>query len=85
MNKHLMYSVALALSVAFTACATQYQSPGGTGGYADRQTDANTYNIAFSGNGSTSSDRIDKSLLYQCAGLTVVAGLRLFCYESHVD
>ena len=42
MSKHLMYVVAVALSVAVAACATTYEPRGVTGEYADRQRDADT-------------------------------------------
>ena len=80
-----MYVVALVLSVAVAACATQYQTQGFSGGYVDRQIDANTYNVAFSGNGYTSSDHIDTSLLYRCAELTAAAGYDYFVIvEGHM-
>ena len=73
MSKHLMYVVAHVLSIALTASATQYQPREGTRGYVERQIAANPYNIAFSGNGSTASDRIAKAFLYRYTELATEA------------
>jgi hypothetical protein len=71
----LLLAVSLSLLVG---CATAYQPSGLGGGFTDSQIDANTFRVAFRGNGYTPRETVENYLLLRCAELTVERGFDHF-------
>jgi len=71
--------IAIALGgLLLTACATGYQSSGFTGGFKDTQLAPDVFRVSFSGNGFTSSDRVQDFALLRAAELTLANDARYF-------
>lgn len=68
-----------------TACATEYQSSGFTGGFNDTQLAPDVFRVSFSGNGFTSSDRVQDFALLRAAELTLANDARYFAMISSAD
>lgn len=66
------------LSVAVVGCATRYQSEGFSGGFTHTQLAPNMFDVNFSGNGFTSSQRASDFALLRAAELTIGAGYSYF-------
>src|SRR5258705_13439005 len=70
----------LALAACETATPYQPQMRGNevSGGYRDRQIEANRFRITFSGNSMTSRDTVETYLLYRAAELPLQHGYDWF-------
>jgi hypothetical protein len=75
----------LALTVLLVSCATPYQPLGLTGGYSEARFDETTYEIAFKANGFTSSDEVQRDILFRAAELTSQAGFDHFVITDAKD
>ncbi|MBI5617232.1 MAG: hypothetical protein HY943_13165 [Gammaproteobacteria bacterium] len=69
---------AIAGALALTACATQYQPRGMTGGFSETQLGPNAFTVTFKGNGYTDFDRATDFTLLRSAELTLGSGFRYF-------
>ena len=65
-------------TVALSACATNYQPNGFTGGFSETQVDENVFLISFRGNGFTSAERASELVLLRAAELTSKHGYSYF-------
>ena len=68
-----------------SGCSTPYQSEGARGGYSDLLLDNDTFRVSFTGNGYTSSDKVEIYLLYRCAELAVQRGFDYFIINNIKD
>lgn len=68
----------IALVLTLSACATPYQSIGITRGYSEMQLSDDTYKVSFRGNGFSSHEYVQNSLLHRCAELTKNNGYKYF-------
>lgn len=71
-------AIVVAACFAVSACATQYQRQGFSGGYTETQLDNNVYRVSFRGNGYTSAERAADFNLLRCAELTLQNGYKYF-------
>lgn len=71
-----------AVILSLSGCATPYQPQGLTGGFSETRLDDTTYQIRFSGNGNTSSDKVWYYWIYRCAELTKSRGYTAFALYS---
>lgn len=77
-------AAALLATTLLSACATEtaYRPATGHGfersGYADREIEANRFQVSFSGNSYTSRDTVERYLLFRAAELTVQRGFDYF-------
>jgi len=55
------------------------------GGYADLQLDEEAFRVTYRGNGYTSSERVEKFLLFRCAELTVERDYDFFVIFNSKD
>ena len=72
-----------ALSLAACETATPYQplnarGAEASGGYAERQIEANRFSVTFSGNSLTARETVERYLLYRSAELTINQGYDWF-------
>lgn len=74
--------VALLLAGILSACATDYQKEGATGGYTEKKISDSAYEVSFLGNGFTSEERVYYFWVYRCAELTLQNGFELFTLSS---
>ncbi len=80
-----------ALSLAACETATPYQplnarGSQASGGYSERQIEANRFMVRFAGNSLTSRDTVERFLLYRSAQLTLQNGYDWFTtVERHTD
>lgn len=65
-------------SLFLTACATQYQSQGFSGGFSESQISNDTFDVAFNGNGYTSPQRARDLNLLRSAELALESGFSHF-------
>lgn len=78
--------IAVALvGLLVVACATGYHSSGYTGGYTDTQLAPDVFRVSFSGNGYTSSDRVQDFALLRAAELTIANNAQYFAVISSAD
>lgn len=68
-----------------TACATEYQSSGFTGGFKDTQLAPDVFRVSFSGNTFTSNDRVQDFALLRAAELTLANNAQYFAVISSTD
>lgn len=66
--------------ITLMSCATPYQQRGLIGGFADYRLNKNTFRISFTGNAWTSQEKVEMSIFYRCAELTVDAGFDYFIF-----
>jgi len=76
----LIATVALALSACATATPYRAATPGDTaaGGFSDVRLEPDRYRVSFAGNSLTSRERVERSLLYRAAEITVQQGYDWF-------
>ena len=93
MKRLLLLSAAALAAVSLAACetATPYQPLGAhnasaSGGYSDRQLEANRFSVRFAGNALTSRETVERYLLFRAAELTLANGYDWFTtVERHTD
>lgn len=76
-----MLFITVFLTVA-SGCATSYQPMGHTGGYEDKQTGRNTFNIFFAGNGFTTPQRSTDLCMLRGAELSLTHRFNYFVIQS---
>lgn len=82
MIKKIRLTCIFLVLVITTGCATSYQPMGFSGGYDDRRTSRNTFDILFSGNGYTSSGRSADLCLLRGAELSLKNRFKYFVIQS---
>ncbi len=80
--KFFKFSIILTLSLLLNDCTTPYQPRGFLGGYSDSRIDSNTVRVSFYGNGHTSQEKVENSMLYRCAEVTLQDGYDYFTIAS---
>ena len=75
----------IAITLALSACATEYQSSSFSGGYSDQMTGNNTATVMFRGNGFTNATTTRRYALRRAAELTLQRGYDYFLIESSND
>lgn len=76
-------SIAVIATLTLTACATQYQSSGLTGGHFETKGPGKLEKVTFSANGYTSAELTKKYELYRCAEVAKANNKPFFImYES---
>ena len=65
-------------ALMISACATNYQSSGFTGGYTETRLDENVFRVLFRGNGYTGRERAADFSLLRSAELTLKHGYKYF-------
>ena len=91
--KRLLLAAAAIAALSVSACetATPYQplnarGSNASGGYSDRQIEANRFMVRFTGNDLTSRDTVERFLLYRASELTLQQGYDWFTTtERHTD
>ncbi|MFC1550343.1 hypothetical protein ACFL46_03540 [Candidatus Neomarinimicrobiota bacterium] len=83
LNNTLKLKVLLTISLIFVSifnvrCSSSYGPRGMMGGYFDTQLSEATYEVSFIGNQHTSIDKVNSSLIYRCAELTLEKGYEYF-------
>ena len=74
-----------AITLALSACATEYQSYSLSGGYSDQMTGNNTATVLFVANAFTNATTARKFALRRAAELTLLNGYDYFLVESSED
>ncbi|HHP4769555.1 TPA: CC0125/CC1285 family lipoprotein [Acinetobacter baumannii] len=64
--------------ILLSACATNYQSNGLTGGFEDTELSPGYYRITFRGNGVTSRERVNEFALLRASDLMLSKGCKSF-------
>lgn len=82
MNRLKAVAVVLA-AVTVTGCATSYQPRGLSGGFSETQLAENVFEVRFSGNGYTSSERASDFALLRSAELTLERGFKYFVVDDN--
>lgn len=62
------------LAAFCAACTTPYQKKGLTGGFTESQLDDDVFEVAFKGNGFTSSEKVKKYFFRRCAEIAIENG-----------
>jgi hypothetical protein len=88
-NKKLKVLLPITLLLIFyinIQCSSAYGPKGMMGGYFDTQLSEDTYLVSFTGNQHTSIDKVNSSLIYRCAELTLAKGYEYFVIlDENVD
>jgi hypothetical protein len=71
-------AIALVFAAALAGCTSPYGPAGPTGGFTEQRLTANTYRIAYDGNGNTPEEQVVNYWLYRAAELTVQNGYAYF-------
>jgi len=69
--------------LAVSGCATPYQQRGLAGGFSETQLAENVFEVRFSGNGYTSSERASDFALLRSAELSLERGFRYFVVDDN--
>ena len=77
-------TIAAAILLLGTGCATPYQQHGFSGGFSDNRISQDTALVSFKGNGFTSKERVQLYLLYRCAEVTKQDGYDYFLVTGGV-
>jgi hypothetical protein len=74
-RRHL---VSLVVALGLAACSTPYQATFLTGGYSEKQLEADVWRVEFGGNGFTTQETVQTYWLYRSAQLTLDKGYEGF-------
>jgi hypothetical protein len=72
----------LLISGVLSACSTDYQPDGYTGGYTDTQLAENVFAVSFSANGYTAPQKAADFVMLRAAELTLAHGNQYFVIEN---
>jgi len=83
MNRLKTIATAFLAAIAVAGCATSYQQRGLSGGFSEMQLAENVFEVRFSGNGYTSSERASDFALLRSAELSLERGFRYFVVDDN--
>jgi len=83
MNRLKTIAAAFLATIAVAGCATSYQQRGFSGGFSETQLAENVFEVRFSGNGYTSSERASDFALLRSAELSLERGFRYFVVDDN--
>ncbi|MDD9811183.1 MAG: hypothetical protein OXU71_05650 [Gammaproteobacteria bacterium] len=83
MNRLKTIAAAFFATIAVAGCATSYQQRGFSGGFSETQLAENVFEVRFSGNGYTSSERASDFALLRSAELSLERGFRYFVVDDN--
>jgi len=83
MNRLKTIAAVFLATIAVAGCATSYQQRGFSGGFSETQLAENVFEVRFSGNGYTSSERASDFALLRSAELSLERGFRYFVVDDN--